>query len=95
MSDTKHLLEQVLRLRKLAYTYDPKTKDLVETQVAPDAFIREDSPDVVRVSAEDGHGWANYYQERGDTIHPTLTTFAENRGMFWEWENPGCIVLYR
>lgn len=60
----------------------------------PTVFVRESGK--IIVSAEDGNGWADYYGEfRGGFpwIHPDLEKFAQDRGMFWEWENPGAIIL--
>lgn len=48
------------------------------------------------VSAEQGDDAADYYGEfrSGDPwINPTLKTWAKERGFYWEWENPGMIVL--
>jgi hypothetical protein len=50
------------------------------------------------VSAEHGDGAADYYGEfRGGNypyIDPALEAFAEKRGAYWEWVNPGQIALY-
>lgn len=38
----------------------------------------------------------DYYGEfRGGYpwIAPELVEWAEKKGLYWEWENPGCIVL--
>lgn len=51
----------------------------------------------VYVSAEDGNIFADYYGEfRGGFpwISPLLEKWAKEKGMHWEWENPGCIGLY-
>lgn len=51
---------------------------------------------LIFVSAEDGGHFADYYGEyRGGHpwIHPSLTAFAERNDCYWEWQNPGCIVL--
>ena len=50
----------------------------------------------VLVSAEDGKCLADYYGEflgGYPWVHPDLVDFAEKNGMFWEWQNPGCISL--
>lgn len=59
---------------------------------APHAFIQDGR---VMVSAEEGDGCAEYYGVKGwPYIHPALEAFAEARRMFWEWRDPGTIVLY-
>lgn len=86
----------LLALRKTAYNYDSKTKDLVETEVAPHVFDHGDG--VLKVSAEDGNGWADYYGEFTGgypTIYEKLEQFAKERGLFWEWQNPAVIALYK
>lgn len=48
------------------------------------------------VSAEHGDDAADYYGEyRGGYawINPKLVALAEKKGLYWEWENPGCIYL--
>lgn len=61
--------------------------------VAPHSFIRDG---LLHVSAEEGDDAADYYGEfRGGYpwINPTLENFAKENGCYWEWDNPGCIVL--
>lgn len=53
----------------------------------PDAFIKDG---FVCVSAESGDGAADYYEY---SIHPALEKFADSNNAYWEWENPGCIML--
>ena len=48
------------------------------------------------VSAEHGDGAADYYGDfRGGCawINPKLEKLAEKWGLYWEWQNPGCIYL--
>lgn len=75
------------------YNWSAKVRDLVECDLNPTVIECDDR---VLVSAEDGKGLADYYGEfRGGYpyIHPTLEAWAKKRGMYWEWENPGCIML--
>lgn len=92
----QQLLAEVLLLEKTGISTKSPYNEIT---VHPGAFIRADSPTVVRVSAEDGQNWCEYYREvQGDTwnfgIHPTLNEFAWKHDCFWEWENPGSIALY-
>jgi len=67
--------------------------DWVEGVCTPTVIERDGR---VFVSAEDGKCLADYYGEfSGDDawIHPALESFADKHGMFWEWQNPGCISL--
>ena len=62
--------------------------------VTPTVFYRDDT---LFVSGEDGGYFADYYGEyRGGYpwIDARLIKIATDAGMFWEWENPGCIGLY-
>lgn len=57
-----------------------------------------ESDGLVYVSAEHAHtaGWIDYYGEfRGGypVIPEELEAYAEKIGGYWEWQNPGCIVL--
>lgn len=50
------------------------------------------------VSGEDGQPWADYYGEyRGGYpwINPVLEQWAKRHGCYWEWENPGAIMLVK
>jgi hypothetical protein len=59
------------------------------------AFHHEGEGSIVKVSAEEGDGAADYWQEFGnDPINPKLERWAEQNGLYWEWENPGCIAAY-
>lgn len=69
--------------------------ELVEIEISPTVFVQDDA--VVCVSAEDGRGWADYYGEFTGgfpTIDPHLEHFAKERGLNWQWQNPGVIALY-
>ena len=86
----------LLALRKVAHEWNPVTKELDEVEVAPQVFDHGDG--VLKVSAEDGHGWADYYNEFGGgypMIHEKLERFAKERGLFWEWQNAAVIALYK
>ena len=61
------------------------------------AFHHHDENNIVKVSAEEGDGAADYWGEfsGGDPeIHPKLEAYADKHGLYWEWVNPGCIALY-
>lgn len=78
--------------------YDRETREIRDIRVRPSVFPGGDSGAIVRVSAEDGLGFADYYGEyRGGYpwIAPALESFATARGLIWEWINPGAIGLYR
>ena len=58
-------------------------------------FVRDDSPKVVRVSAEHGDGACTYYGPQGyPVVDARLTKLAKAAGGFWEWENPSNIGFY-
>lgn len=64
------------------------------------AFVRNDSPDVIRISAEHkgSYLFLDYYGVgRGgySWINPNLMQWAEDHDGFWEWENPSNIAFYR
>ncbi len=90
MKSTDHRLS----LPKLTL-YDWDGSKLIEVKRQP-AHLRDDEGRLV-VHAEDGSGCIDYYGEfrGGDPyIHPELETWAEARGLYWEWRDPGSIVLY-
>ena len=77
------------------FEWNRESKDLEEIKVNPTVFERDNR---VLVSCEDGKGFADYYGEfRGGYpyIHPALVAWAEKRGMYWDWENPGSIMLVK
>ena len=58
------------------------------------SFIRDG---VLHVSMEHSVYAGDYYGEFTGgypKIAEELETFAEDHGMFWEWDNPGSISLY-
>lgn len=62
----------------------------------PTAFIGDH--DLIYVSGEDGKGLVDYYGEyRGGYpyINSKLEEWAGSNGCYWEWQNPGCIVLIK
>ncbi len=83
-----------LKALKIAdIVWNSEKNDIEDVTIHPTVIERDDR---VLVSAEDGKGLADYYGEfRGGYpyIHPTLEAWAKKRGMYWDWENPGCILL--
>lgn len=83
-------------LQKHWMRWDSASREYVEIMISPTVIERDGK---VIVSAEDGLEWANYYGEMDEGpypwIHKTLEDFAEDYDMHWEWENPGCISLWR
>lgn len=76
--------------------------DYAEMDVSPPTFIGKDSQGdpVLCVSSEYSVScfWLDYYGEyRGGYawINPILEEWAKSQSMFWEWEDPGSIGLYR
>jgi len=68
--------------------------DWVEGICTPTVIERDGK---VLVSTEDGKCLADYYGEFWGGypwVHSALEAFAEKHGMFWEWQNPGCISLH-
>lgn len=60
-------------------------------------FHHEGELDIVKVSAEEGDGAADYwgsYELFNGGIHRELQGWAEKNGLYWEWVNPGCIAAY-
>lgn len=94
MKNRAAIVEALKALTKKWYAWDKVAKDLIETTVSPTVIERDGK---IVVSAEDGLYWADYYGEfhGGDMyIDPILEAFAKERGLFWEWENPGAISLH-
>jgi hypothetical protein len=94
MKTVKALQASCLALVTQDLVYNSDTADYEYGNVNPTVFIRDG---VLHVSAEDGKPWADYYGEyRGGYawINPTLEAWAKANGMYWEWQNPGCIALY-
>ena len=64
-------------------------------------FIREDHPDGFFISAEDtdSYLWADYYayadsRWNHENTSPKLEEIMKKNGLFCEWENPGCLIVY-
>ncbi len=77
------------------FDWDSKIRDLVPVKKRPKGRLDEGR---LYVSAEEGDGFADYYGEFCDNggdpyIDPALEAWAEERGMYWDWVNPGEIVL--
>lgn len=53
----------------------------------PTSFIKDNT---LHVSGEDGDGFVEYYEY---FIHPDLEKWAEKKGLYWEWEDAGSIML--
>ena len=80
------------KLREALAAIEAKHVFQDEQKVFPTVFERDGK---LIVSAEDGGYFADYYGEyRGgySWIDPRLEEAAKKLGMYWEWENPGCIV---
>lgn len=74
--------------------FDVKKGDVVQTKRCPTVFIRANT---LHVSGEDGGFFVDYYGEYrgGDPwIDPRLENWANMRGYYWEWDNPGSISLW-
>ncbi len=66
-------------------------------------FVRRETSDAIGeydqfcVSAEHDDDAADYYAAIPNSpvgyINQKLIDYAEKRGYFWDWENPGCIFL--
>lgn len=91
---TSRIIDKVSKARAMDLQWNRLTKTHDEIEVIPYVFERRG---VVMVSTEDGGLFADYYGEfRGGFpwISIELQQIAQELGMFWEWENPGCIGLY-
>ena len=62
------------------------------------AWHHDEENDIVKVSAEHGDGAADYWErsslQTDDGISHKLDDWASKNGLYWEWENPGCIMAY-
>ena len=71
-----------------------------ENKKYPVAFMRTDGtgPIITGESpAADGMMVVDYYGEfRGgyNWVHPWIEEFLEKNGLYYEWENPACIIVY-
>jgi hypothetical protein len=63
------------------------------TNKSPKTFVRDG---FIYLSAEDGSHFADYYGEfKGEEMYidPRLEKIADKYDMYWDWENPGTIIL--
>jgi hypothetical protein len=66
-----------------------------------DAFHHDGEGDVVKVCCEHDDDSADYFEgmhrsEMDDFgINLKLQAWAKKNGLFWEWQNAGCIAAYR
>ncbi len=94
MYNVEKIKAKLERVTTLGIKWNPETKTHDDVELHPTVFVQDG---VLKVSAEDGRGYADYYGEyRGGYpwIEPKLEQFAAAHGLFWEWQNPGCIGLY-
>ncbi len=78
----------------------PVESDIYGNKVKPTAFIGEDDfgRNRIMLSAEHENSYlfADYYGDyRGGFpwVHPALEAWAKKHGFFWEWQNPGALML--
>lgn len=65
----------------------------LDGDAAPDVFVMDN---LIHVSAEDGQYFADYYGEMSGgypTVADSLEDLADKYGTYWEWLNPGAVVL--
>ena len=88
-----------MNIEKLAATVpailidDYQGGKFIKKEVKPVIIFRDNQ---LFISAESGDGLVDYYGECNDFepyIHPDLEKWAENHGMYFDWESPGAIVL--
>lgn len=63
----------------------------------PTVYRDQNYNSILSVSGEDGRGFVDYYGEyRGGYpwIDPRLEEWAKQKGLYWDWHNPGAIGLY-
>lgn len=87
------LAEELQSIKSEGSKLNAVTKRYQPAMIRPTVIIRNE---ILYVSAEDGNYFADYYGEfRGGYpwIDPRLEAFAKRNGGYWEWENPGAIVL--
>lgn len=59
------------------------------------SFIHGDDDEaVLKLSAEDTYSSEHIADYWRYWINPVLMNWADKHGMYWEWQNPGCIALY-
>lgn len=84
----------MLTAKQLDKFFDQLKKLTDEEGRHPTLFRRDGK---IILSAEDGGYFADYYGEYRlgyPWVHPKIEKWAKDRGLFWEWENPGCLALY-
>jgi hypothetical protein len=65
------------------------------TKLGAVAFIGDDNS--VKMSAEEGDGFADYYGEftGGDMwVDPRVEKIVTRNGGYVEWDNPGCVSIW-
>ncbi len=94
MSTLLNLQATLPTLKVLDFTPNDKGgMDMVEIEVEPYSFIRDD---YLFVSTEVGDDAGDYYGEyRGGYpwINPRLEDWAKERNSYWEWQDGGTLVL--
>ena len=86
----------VSALKEVKLPFMGKNRETGEYQTyykPPTVFMRDEGE--VLLSAEEGDGAADYYQEFGEEINPEIVATAEKLGFGWEWESPGALIAYR
>jgi hypothetical protein len=90
-----NLQQKLPKLESLVW--DKETKEYTTKEVALHSWVRKEYGRwCLFVSAENGDGAADYWgtdREPWPTINPRLEEFAKQHNCYWEWQNPGCIVL--
>jgi len=64
-------------------------------------FERSDEPGRFLISAEraESYLWVDSYncsmrRFGGETVHPEITDVLSDNGLYAEWENAGCLIVY-
>ena len=95
MTIPTEVVEQLKAFEIATVAWCRERKEFVEVVVTPTVIECEDGN--IWVSAEDGKYLADYYGEVTGGypyINEHLEKFAKDRGMFWEWQDPGTISLH-
>ena len=95
MSNTnlKNIQKELESLEMTDFKWNRKTRELDEITISPTVLIIDGQ---LIVSGEDGKGLIDYYGEFRDGaqyIHSKIEAVASKHGCYWEWNNPGSIVL--
>jgi hypothetical protein len=92
LNQLKASLEQVL-LPTVKWNRQTKKHDDVKIPCA--SFIRDG---LLIVGNDDGEYFLDYYGEffpkEAPYIHPMIEQWAKDNNCYWEWRDPGSIVLY-